>query len=655
MAKQYLVIVESPGKIKKLKSILGAEYDVIASMGHVMDLPPKSFGIDLDKMDAEYVVLKNDVAKKLREAAKKDYQVVYLASDPDREGEAISHHVANLLKRANSKLKMQRVSFDSITPSAVQAAFKQPRQLDEQLVAAQEARRLLDRLVGFPASQFLWQFVSGQGLSAGRVQSVALRIVVERDEAIRNFVPQEYWVITGLFKAEKGEFTAKLTRWKNKKADIKTKAEADAVLDALKGADFRIGTVQPKQRIQKAPIPFTTSTMQQTASSHLKMSPDETMRHAQKLYEEGYITYMRTDSPAVSPEGEQMAKATLRSLYDERYIGKVTYKAKGNAQEAHECIRPTDTQVSPKAVKAALSEKDRRAADLYELIYRRFLASQMSPAVYDEVHVTVVGGDAVFSAKGSRLVFDGFLRMYNFDEEKERQSKKPSDADESDDEDDNTNKQLPPLTVGEAVKALKITAEQHFTKPPIHYSEALLVKALEQNGVGRPSTYSQTVATLKKRGYVTVEKRRLIATELGKEVHQVLSTKLAGLFEVPFTAEMEAALDEIAAGQRESKDYLKTFWSKVSPMFGETVIQKVVTQRASTRSSKSAKTGKTGKTGQPRKRRSTTKKAVVDVAISPELGACPTCGKALVKRKSKHGEFIGCSGFPKCRFTKPIS
>jgi DNA topoisomerase I len=655
MAKQYLVIVESPGKIKKLKSILGAEYDVIASMGHVMDLPPKSFGIDLDKMDAEYVVLKNDVAKKLREAAKKDYQVVYLASDPDREGEAISHHVANLLKRANSKLVMQRVTFDSITPSAVQAAFKKPRGLDEQLVAAQEARRLLDRLVGFPASQFLWQFVSGQGLSAGRVQSVALRLVVERDEAIRNFVPQEYWVITGLFKAEKGEFTAKLTRWKNKKADIKTKAEADAVLAALQGVNFRIGTVQPKQRIQKAPMPFTTSTMQQTASSHLKMSPDETMRLAQKLYEEGYITYMRTDSPAVSPEGEQMAKATLRSLYDERYIGKATYKAKGNAQEAHECIRPTDTQVSPKTVKAAMSEKDRRAADLYELIYRRFLASQMSPAIYDEVHVTVVGGDAVFSAKGSRLVFDGFLRMYNFDEEKERQSKKPADAEDDETEDDNsTNKELPPLTVGEAVKALKITAEQHFTKPPIHYSEALLVKALEQNGVGRPSTYSQTVATLKKRGYVTVEKRRLIPTALGKEVHQVLSTKLAGLFEVPFTAEMETALDEIAAGQRESKDYLKTFWSKVSPMFGETVIEKVVTHRASTRT-KSAKSDKTGKSSKPRKPRSTTKKAAVDVPISAELGACPTCGKALVKRKSKHGEFIGCSGFPKCRFTKAIA
>ncbi|MDQ7035632.1 MAG: DNA topoisomerase [Anaerolineae bacterium] len=318
------------------------------------------------------------------------------------------------------------------------------------------------------------------------------------------------------------------------------------------------------------------------------------------------------------------------------------YKAKGNAQEAHECIRPTDTQVSPRAVKAALNEKNKRAGDLYDLIYRRFLASQMSPAIYDEVHVSVIGGEVLFTAKGSRLAFDGFLRMYNFSEEKERKSKKLSD-DEA--EHDNTNKQLPPLTVGESAEAIKITPEQHFTKPPLHYSEALLVKALEKHGVGRPSTYSQTVATLKKRRYVTVQKRRLIPTERGKEVHQVLSTKLSGLFEVPFTAEMESALDEIAAGKRESKAYLKTFWSKVSPLFGEKVIQGVLKPRSS----------KKGKSTKPRKSRKTSKKVSADIPISPELGACPTCGKALVKRKSKHGAFIGCSGFPKCRFTKAIS
>jgi DNA topoisomerase I len=647
MAKQYLVIVESPGKIKKLKSILGTDYDIIASMGHVMDLPPKSFGIDLAQMDAEYVVMKADVAKKLRDVAQQPYRTIYLASDPDREGEAISHHVSNLLKRANSKVQLQRVTFDAITPSAVKSAFEQPRGLDEQLVAAQEARRLLDRLVGFPASRFLWQFVKGKSLSAGRVQSVALRLVVERDDAIREFVPQEYWTITGLFKAEKGEFTAMLTRWKSKKPDLKTRADAEAVLDGLKGAAFRIGTVEPKKRIRKPPAPFTTSTLQQAASSHLKMSPDETMRHAQKLYEEGYITYMRTDSPAVSPEAEQMAKQTLLSLYDARYLGTAKYRAKGGAQEAHECIRPTDTQVSPKAVGQAMGDKDGRAVDLYELIYRCFLASQMAPAVYDEIHVTVLGGEAVFSAKGSLLAFDGFLRMYNFVQEQESKSGAPSEEGEDEDE-GSTNKELPPLKAGEGVTALKITPQQHFTKPPTPYSEALLVKALEKHGVGRPSTYAQTIATLKKRDYVAVQKRKLHPTDLGREVHGVLSSKLPGLFDVEFTAQMESALDEIAAGQRESKAYLKDFWVQVSPLFGERVIQAVVTAKASSKRGKS-----TGKPRTPRK----PSKAKSDAAPAPvtALGVCPQCGKALVKRKSKRGEFIGCSGFPTCRFTSNLS
>jgi DNA topoisomerase-1 len=652
MAKSYLVIVESPGKIKKLKSILGADYEVVASMGHVMDLPPKSFGIELATMQPDYVVMKADVAKKLRDAAKQDYRTIYLASDPDREGEAISHHVANLLKKANPKVHLQRVTFDAITPSAVTNAFKNPRSLDEKLVAAQEARRLLDRLVGFPASRFLWQFVSGKGLSAGRVQSVALKLVVERDEAIKNFVPQEYWTITALFKAEKGEFSAKLAKWKGKKADLKTRADAEAVVAALQGVPFKIGSVQPKQRIQKPPAPFTTSSMQQAASSHLRMSPDEAMKQAQTLYEQGFITYMRTDSPAVSAEGQAMAKATLLKLYDEKYLGNTQYKAKGGAQEAHECIRPTDTQVSPNTVRAALGAKGGRAADLYDLIYRRFLASQMAAAIYDEVHVTVIGGDAVFNAKGSRLAFDGYLRMYNFEEEKEKAQKDKTDSEEQE-EDEPTNKQLPPLTVGEPVKALKITPEQHFTKPPFPYSEALLVKALEQHGVGRPSTYAQIISTLKKRGYVEVEKRKLFPTSLGKEVHQVLADKLPKLFDVPFTAEMEAALDEIAEGKRESRDYLKGFWSQVSPLFGESVIQAVVAQKAS-RASSSPNATPTGKRKSTKPRKSSAKPKAV-VPISAELGACPTCGKALVKRSSKHGEFVGCSGFPKCRFTKAIA
>src|SRR5688572_9875998 len=307
MSKLYLVIVESPGKIKKLKSILGTDYEIIASMGHVVDLPPKSFGIDLTTMQPDYVVLKGDVAKRIRGEAKKPYKTIFLASDPDREGEAISYHVASLVKRANSQAVMQRVTFDAITPSTVTAAFKKPRALDNRLVAAQETRRLLDRLVGFPASRFLWQFVQGRGLSAGRVQSVALRLVVERDHAIATFVPEEYWTITALFKAAEGEFTARLTQWQGKKPALKNKADAEAVLAALRGVSYQIKDVIPKQRQQKPPAPFITSSLQQAASSHLKISPDMAMKLAQQLYENGYITYMRTDSPAVSPEGQQMA------------------------------------------------------------------------------------------------------------------------------------------------------------------------------------------------------------------------------------------------------------------------------------------------------------------------------------------------------------
>ncbi len=641
MAKLFLVIVESPGKIKKLKSILGAEYEIIASMGHVVDLPPKSFGIDLNTMQADYAVLKADVAKRLRTEAQKPYKVIFLASDPDREGEAISFHVASLLKRAKTTAQLQRVTFDALTPSAVKAAFAQPRQIDNALVAAQEARRLLDRLVGFPASRFLWQFVAGKGLSAGRVQSVALRLVVERDEAIAKFVPEEYWTITALFRAREGEFSAKLSQWQGKKPVLKNKADAEAVLNALTGVPFQIDTVTPKQRQQKPSAPFTTSTLQQAASSHLKLSPDATMKLAQQLYEAGHITYMRTDSPAVSPEGQKMAEGTIRKLYGDNYLGSHQYGAKGNAQEAHECIRPTDTDASPDSIRLSLGAGSERASDLYALIWKRFLASQMASALFNEVLVTVTGGQAVFSAKGSQLTFDGFLRVYGYSEEKEQVKRE----DEEGQEDEPVNKQLPKLSRGENVQALKLTPNQHFTKPPMLYTEALLVKALEQAGVGRPSTYAQTIATLKNRDYVAIEKRKLTATALGKQVTGVLVSKLPKLFDVTFTAQMETALDEIAAGKQNGRDYLKAFWAQVSPLFGDSVIQATLGQRASTQE-------------KPPTQRSTPKKPPKSTqpapAINLELGVCPKCGKALVKRQSQQGMFLGCSSFPKCRFTKSL-
>ena len=617
MSARFLVIVESAGKLKTLKHILGDRYNVMASMGHVTDLPRKTFGIDVATMQPRYEVVKADVAKRLRAEAKKPYDTIFLAADPDREGEAIAHHVAEILRKAKTKAKLVRVSFDAITPSAVKAAFASPRQIDNDLVDAQEARRTLDRLVGYPASRYLWEHVEGVGLSAGRVQSAALRLVNERETGIRTFIPEAYWSITGTFRAQGGTFTAKLTRWQGKKPYLKSQADADAILTALRDTPFHIESVTPQQRQQKPPAPFTTSTLQQTASSHLKLSPDATMRLAQTLYENGHITYMRTDSPAVSPEGATMAHASIQSRYGADYIGKHRYGAKGNAQEAHECIRPTDTATTPDAVQLELGADSTKAADLYALIYRRFLASQMASAVYHDVHVTVVGGEAVFTTKGSRLLFDGFKRVYDLQDQKESTTF---------DEDEPSTVELPPLTTGEAVAAEALTPKEHWTKPPARFTEATLVRSLEQHGVGRPSTYAATLATLKKRGYVALEKRKLTVTPLGEQVNRVLAERLPSLFAVDFTAAMESALDEIAAGKRHGRAYLTDFWAEAAPQFGTAVVHATLNA------------------GQFR----------AGSVIDESIGVCPKCGKPLVKRDGKHGAFIGCSGFPKCRHTQPI-
>lgn len=640
---RYLVIVESPGKIKKLKSILGSEYQVVASMGHIVDLPPTSFGIDVTTMQPAYVVQKADVAHKLRAEAVRAYEMIYLASDPDREGEAISYHIAGLLRRANPAVQTIRVTFDAITPTAVKAAFAQPRAINTRLVAAQETRRLLDRLVGFPASRFLWQFVRGKNLSAGRVQSVALRLVVERDRTIETFLPEEYWTIQALFQAEKGSFSALLSQWRGQKPALKTQADAQAVLAALTGVSFAVREVTPKQRPQKPPAAFITSSLQQTASSHLKLAPELTMKLAQKLYEDGHITYMRTDSPLVSPEGTRMAHDTITRLYGANYIGSGGARAKSGAQEAHECIRPNDTSITRDQI------GDDRSAALYDLIWKRFLASQMANAVYSEVHVTVAGGEALFRAKGSTLAFDGFLRVYGLHEEKETRRR----ADEEGDDDTTANKQLPALRAGEPVQVVRFSPQQHFTQPPAPYTEALLVKALEQHDIGRPSTYAQTVATLKKRKYVTVEKRVLHAAPLGRQVHDVLDSKLKGLFEVPFTAQMEAALDRIAAGQQNGREYLLGFWAQVVPLFGQPIVEATLTAVSKPRTRSSAPRSRRAPAGEAAPKRAPRKKAT---ATAPAAGSasmvCPTCGQPLVARKGIKGAFIGCTGYPKCRYTR---
>lgn len=625
-----LVIVESPGKIKKLKQILGNDYHILASMGHVLDLPPKSFGVTLSTMQPDYTVVKADVAKRLRAEADKPYQTVYLASDPDREGEAIAAHVGELLKRAGCRAPLRRVTFDALTPSVVKAAFEQPREINQPLVDAQAARRILDRLVGFPASRLLWSALDGKGLSAGRVQSVALRLVVEREREISAFVPTEFWRIMGRFSVAAGNFDARLHLWDGVKPSLHTQSDAQAVIDALAGAPFQITQVTPKQRQQKPPAPFTTSTLQQAASSHLKLAPEATMKLAQQLYEAALITYHRTDSPAVSPEGVAMAHATIRGAYGDAYLGQHSYGAKGNAQEAHECLRPTDTDLSPDAARLQLGAGNERAADLYGIIHRRFLASQMANAVFNELHVHVTGGRAVFAAKGSQQLFDGFLRVYRLREE--RDSAPAVDAD-----DESPDVTLPALTVGETATCQRLTPSQHFTQPPPRFSEALLVKALETHGVGRPSTYAQTLATLKKRGYVTLNKRQLTPSALGTQVTDVLTARLPSLFAVDFTAAMETALDEIAAGRQPAREYLLAFWGQVAPLFGESVVT------AATQAPAKAKA----------RRQNAPKPAQPAPPVNPALGACPQCGKALVARRGKFGAFIGCSAYPKCRFTRP--
>ena len=427
--------------------------------------------------------------------------------------------------------------------------------------------------------------------------------------------PRSYWSITGTFRAAEGPFDAQLTRWQGQEPTLTTPDEAAAVVAALRDTAFGLQHVTPKKRARKPPPPFTTSTLQQAASSHLKLAPDATMRLAQTLYEAGLITYLRTDSPAVAPEGVTMAHATITAAYGPDYVGQHTYGATGNAQQGHECIRPTDTATTPDGARLALGTDKQQAADLYALIYDRFLASQMARAVYLQVTASVVGGEAVLTARGSRRVFDGFERVYDWREE--------SEAHEA----DTPQRELPPLTAGASVRAETFTPKQHWTRPPARYSEATLVRALERHGVGRPSTYAATLTTLTKRGYVHLKRRQLMPTSLGESVVGVLTSRLPALFAVDFTAGMEAALDEIAAGTRSGRAYLSAVWTTAAPQFGDSIVQATLNA------------GRTPK-----------KRPAPD--IDPALGSCPTCGHPLVTRHGKYGDFIGCSAFPHCRYTR---
>jgi DNA topoisomerase I len=615
MNMKRVILVESPSKRRKLTQLLkqifpGDKIQVVASFGHIRDLPRKKLGVDVDagfRPQYEISTEKKKVVATIRKAVS-DADVVYLAADPDREGEAIAWHVVQVVKL---KCTVQRVTFNAITESAVRAGFDNLGNVDINLVRAQEARRIVDRLVGYKVSPVLWDNIDGKGLSAGRVQSVALRLVVERQRAIDDFTAREYYSIWGRFCAGGCEFTAKLIKYQDIKWDNMMFPDANSaqtVVDAYSGEIFSLANLEQMPWHKRPPAPFTTSTLQQAASSHLEFSPEQTMKLAQTLYESGLLTYMRTDSVAVSPEGAEAAKDVIVDAFGDEYLPEKPrkFRSKGGAQEAHECIRPTDCTIQDVDEKIAEHHNVVKLTQLYKLIWQRFIASQMADARYRETVATVSSDGTVFQTKGCVLEFDGFLKIYTYGE----------DTDETDDE-DTVQSDLPPLIPGELLETRRIEARQHFTKPPARFSEASLVKTLESNGVGRPSTFAATLATIKARGYVKIAKKKMMATEIGCTVNDFLVQHFPVLFEPNFTAQMETELDKIAAGNLASSTFLTGFWSVLLPLLATV-----------------------SKTKSPKK-------------SAEETGeVCPKCSKMLVLRQGKNGQFVGCSGFPKCRYTQ---
>ncbi len=611
MAK-YLVIVESPAKVKTIKKFLGAKYEVMASNGHVRDFPKSQFGIDVDHdYEPKYITIrgKGDILAGLRKEAKKADKV-YLATDPDREGEAISWHLSKALG-LDSK-KMYRITFNEITKTAVKESIKNAREIDMDLVDAQQARRMVDRMVGYRISPILWAKVK-RGLSAGRVQSVALRIIADREEEINAFVPEEYWSLDAQFqvKGERKALTAKFYGTTEEKMDIHSRQEMDQVLAAVKDAAFHVTDVKKGERTKKAPLPFTTSTLQQEASKVLNFSTSKTMRLAQQLYEGidiegqgtvGIITYLRTDSTRVSEEASRMATEYISQTYGEEYLHRgETKKSSGKKiQDAHEAIRPTDITRLPAAVKDSLSRDQFR---LYQLIWKRFTASCMADAKYNTMAVKIDGGGYRFTVSASTVAFDGFMSVYVQDEEEKGGSM-------------NLLKELGPdseLTLKE------LEDKQHFTQPPAHYTEAALVKTLEELGIGRPSTYAPTISTIIARRYVAKEGRNLYLTELGEVVNNMMKQAFPSIVEPDFTANVESLLDMVEEGKVSWKTVVSNFY----PDLEEAV-----------------------------------KKAEEDlekVQIRDEVSdvVCEQCGRNMVVKYGPHGKFLACPGFPECRNTKP--
>lgn len=603
-----LVIVESPAKAKTIEKYLGKRYKVIASMGHVRDLPRSQMGVDVeDDFEPKYITIrgKGPVVQELKRHAKKAKKI-FLASDPDREGEAIAWHLANILKL--DEHAKNRVVFNEITKDAVKESFKTPRSIEINLVDAQQARRIVDRLVGYNISPVLWKKVK-KGLSAGRVQSVALRLVIDRENEIRNFKPEEYWKIEGKFRYKKSTFTAKFLHYKNKPYKLQKNEDVKFITDQLNGNEFEVTKVTRKEKKRNPANPFTTSTLQQEASRKLGFKTRKTMMVAQQLYEGidlkrqgtvGLITYMRTDSTRISADAKAETKDFITEKYGKEYVSHRKQTGKQGDQDAHEAIRPTKTLRTPDEMKSFLTKDQHR---LYKLIWERFVASQMAPAVIDTVAIDVEQGDIKFRANGQAIKFKGFMTLYVESKDEEEQ-----------------NKRLPIIDEGETVIATDIEPSQHFTQPPPRYTEARLVKTLEELKIGRPSTYAPTIDTIQKRNYVKLESKRFVPTELGEIVYEQVKEYFPEIIDVEFTVNMETLLDKIAEGDENWRNVVGNFYNG----FKDDV------ERAEKEMEK------------------------IEIKDEPAGEDCEKCGSPMVIKMGRYGKFMACSNFPDCRNTKAI-
>lgn len=617
-AKRSLVVVESPAKVKTVQKYLDSTYLVKASMGHVRDLPKSKLGVDIKKDFApQYVVLKTKakVLDELKRAAHKA-GALYVATDPDREGEAIGWHLAQELPIG--KKNVYRVMFNEITERAIKAAFRSPGRIDPRKVDAQQARRVLDRLVGYKLSPLLWEKVQ-RGLSAGRVQSVAVRLIVEREREVRAFVPEEYWSLHATLAGQAPpEFVATLKEVRGEKAVLRTETDAGAIIEALRGTRFTVKAVTRGERKRNPAAPFITSTLQQEAGRKLRFTSKKTMTIAQHLYEGmdigeegpvGLITYMRTDSVRVSREAQEEARMWVETRLGAGYLPEAppSYRSRKNSQDAHEAIRPADVTREPKAIARHLT-RDQLA--LYRLIWERFMASQMRPAVYDTVSADIEAGECLFRAQGSTLRFQGFMAVYV--ESRDESEQMPDDEAEA--------TVVPPLAEGETLALLRLDPKQHFTQPPPRFTEASLVKLLEERGIGRPSTYAQIMSTVQDRGYVKREKEALVPTELGMQVTDLLLESFPEIMNVEFTAQMEESLDQIEEGDSPwvgiVRNFYKTFSSRLKAASGN----------------------------------------MADLKKGVETGQeCPQCGSPLLDRWGRYGRFLACSAYPECKYTQDLS